>query len=97
MRKMIRATLKALRYFKENPAEVQAILVREFGVQPDLVKDLYEEAVEMFVFQGSLDPAKIQARINMAKEGGQKLPRDFGPEKCIDASFLKEIHKEMGL
>ncbi|OGQ84061.1 MAG: hypothetical protein A3F90_14830 [Deltaproteobacteria bacterium RIFCSPLOWO2_12_FULL_60_19] len=97
VRKMIRATLKALRYFKENPAEVQSILVQEFGVQADLVKDLYDEAIEMFVFQGSLDPAKIQAQINMAKEGGQKLPPDFSPEKCIDASFLREIHKEMGL
>jgi NitT/TauT family transport system substrate-binding protein len=97
VRKMIRATLKALRYFKENPAEVQAILMRDFGVQADLVKDLYEEAVEMFVFQGSLDPVKIQAQINMAKEGGQKLPPDFGPEKVIAAGFLKDVQSELGM
>lgn len=97
VRKMIRGTLKALRYFKENPAEVQASLVREFGVQADLVKDLYEEALDMFVFQGSLEPKKIQYQIDMAKAAGQKMPPDFGPEKVIEPGFLREIHKELGI
>lgn len=97
VRKMIRGTLKALRYFRENPAEVQASLVREFGVQADLVKDLYEESLEMFVFQGSLEPKKIQAQINMAEAAGQKIPPNFGPEKVIEPGFLKEIQMELGI
>lgn len=97
VRKMIRATLKALKYFKENPNEVQALLVKEFGVQPDLVKDLYEESVEMFVYQGSLEAKKIQAQINMAEAAGQKIPPNFGPDRVIVPRFLKDVQAELGM
>lgn len=97
VRKMIRGTLRALKYFKDNPDQVQSLLVKDFGVQPDLVKELYEESLEMFVFQGSLDPKKIQAQIDMAEAAGQKIPPNFGPDKVIAPGFLRDVQAELGM
>lgn len=97
VKKMIRATLKGMIFARENKTEAMEHMVKEWGVDRDLVKETYEIGVSTYTKNGIVSDRGIMTHIDLLKFTGARIEKDINISQIVDFSLLKEIHRELGL
>jgi len=91
----IRATLKAIRFIKENKERVLKIMATDLGISDSEVANLaYDDVIKLYSDSGIPSERSIIDEISMIREIlGTK--RDITPSQVADWSFAREASKGM--
>ena len=88
--RMIRATLKGVRFLKTNKSETLAIMRDYLKIDRDYVEKIYQFALKSLNENGTVDKSSLDTDIRLAKEY-LKIKEDIPQDKVADWRFIKEI------
>lgn len=94
VKRMIRAALKSLAYYKNNPQELIDFLKKEFSLDQRMAKLTYDDAVATLIFDGDIIKKQVDGFVEVMLFMGFKREQ-IVLEKGIDLSILKEVQKEL--
>ena len=95
VRRMVRASLKALLTFRQKKEAAVDLLVSQFNISKRTADKVYGQALEILTPDGELSHEKLRNILNMMQETGKKDPLAFQPDTLLDFSFLREAQKEL--
>lgn len=95
VKRLIRATLKAVQLYRQRKDLGVAFLAAEFKLSNGTAPKVYQDAVEMLTRDGQVTAEKLRDVLEMARESGQDNPFMPQPEAILDFSFLREAQKEL--
>ena len=87
---MIRATLKGVRFIRDNKPETLAIMRDYLHVSNEGAVKVYEFAMRSLNTDGFVAKNTMDTEIRLAKEQ-LKLTEDIPEDKLMDWRFLKEV------
>jgi ABC-type nitrate/sulfonate/bicarbonate transport system substrate-binding protein len=90
VRKMIRGTLRAMKFMRENRGDTIATIIRELGMDPDSAAKGYEQIVSLMSEDGHVQPDGVQFLIDLARQT-QKITKPLSAAQMIDHSLLEEV------
>ncbi len=96
MKRFLRATLRAMNYIRENRADTTQMIVREFGMDPEIAGLAYKQMLELFSADGKNRMGGYQLLIDYAR-ASQKIDRPVNAAQLIDETLLDEIIREGAL
>jgi NitT/TauT family transport system substrate-binding protein len=96
VRRMVRASLKALLAFRQKREASVDLLVSQFNISKRTAEKVYGQALEILTPDGELSHEKLRNILDMMQETGKKEPLAFQPDTLLDFSFLKQARKELG-
>jgi len=89
----IRATLKAIRFIKENKERVLKIMATDLGISDNEVANLaYDDVIKLYSDSGIPSESSIIDEIAMIREI-VGIKRDIAPSQVADWSFAREAAK----
>ena len=89
----IRATLRAMRFLKENKGEFIKALAKEAGIKDKKMADvLYDEAMNMYAYSGTVPDATVQGSIAIGKNT-QGITREVPVSEVADWSMARKALK----
>ncbi|HEY7163342.1 MAG TPA: ABC transporter substrate-binding protein [Candidatus Binatia bacterium] len=88
--RMIRSTLKGVRFMKNNKPETLAIMRDYLTVSAPAAEKIYELSLRSLNVDGFVAKSTLDAEIRLAKEQ-LKISEDIPEEKLMDWRFLKEV------
>lgn len=86
----IRATLKGVRFVKNNKAETLAIMRDYLHVSADVAEKIHEFSLRSLNADGLVSASTLDAEIRLAREQ-LKVPDDMTGDKLMDWRFIKEV------
>lgn len=86
----IRATLKGVRFLKNNKPESLAIMRDYLHVSANVAEKIHEFSLRSLNTDGLVSASTLDAEIRLAKEQ-LKLSEDITPDKLMDWRFIKEV------
>lgn len=86
----IRATLKGVRFLKNNKSESLAIMRDYLHVSADVAEKIHEFSLRSLNADGLVSASTLDAEIRLAKEQ-LKLSDDITGDKLMDWRFIKEV------
>lgn len=89
--RVIRATLKGVRFVKNNKPETLAIMRDYLKIEKEYVEKIYQFALKSLNENGTVDKKSLDTEIRLAKEY-LKIKEDVPEEKIADWRFIKEIN-----
>ena len=89
----IRATLKGVRFLKNNKSESLAIMRDYLHVSAPVAEKIHELSLRSLNVDGLVAPKTLEAEIRLAKEQ-MKIPDDITGDKLMDWRFIKEVLQE---
>jgi NitT/TauT family transport system substrate-binding protein len=89
----IRATLKGVRFLKNNKSESLAIMRDYLHVSAPVAEKIHELSLRSLNTDGLVAPSTLDAEIRVAKEQ-MKIPDDITGDKLMDWRFIKEVLAE---
>jgi NitT/TauT family transport system substrate-binding protein len=89
--RVIRATLKGVRFLKSNRPETLAIMGDYLKVEKDYVDKIYQFALKSLNENGTVDKNSLATEMRLAKEY-LKIKEDVPEEKVADWRFIKEVN-----
>lgn len=92
VKKMIRATLKSMKYIKENQQEVIPFISKFFEIDPGLAKGAYEDTVVLFSKDGTLADEVFMEEINEILEETNSTSK-MKVSDAVDFSIVKSLAK----
>ena len=95
VKRMVRASLKALYAFRQKKTAAIELLSSQFDISQRTAARVYTYALEILTPDGELSEEKVRNILNMMQETGKKEPLAFHPDALLDFSFLKEAQKEL--
>jgi len=94
VKRVLRATLKSLRFVRQNKEETVQYIIREWRVERPLAEELYASMLSAFSPDGSMNEKGI--RDALEREMGRVDKKEEIPlSKVIDLRLLREAQKEM--
>ncbi|MDP2726987.1 MAG: ABC transporter substrate-binding protein [Dehalococcoidia bacterium] len=96
IRRVLRATVKTLQYMKSHGDEVVQALAKDFNMDPQMAKIVWDDQSKIQSSTGLLSDEGLRQMVNVAVFGGE-IQGDVSLDKGVDFSFLKQVLKEMGL
>ena len=93
MKRFLRATLRAMNYIRENRAETTQMIMREFGMDPEIAGLAYKQLLELLSSDGKNRLEAYQLLIDFARVS-QKIDRPINAAQFVDETILDEISKE---
>jgi len=87
--RVIRATLKGVRFIKDNKPETLAIMRDYLKVSADGASKVYDFSLRSLNYDGGVAKATLDTEIRLAKEQ-LKISDDIPEDKLMDWRFLKE-------
>jgi ABC-type nitrate/sulfonate/bicarbonate transport system substrate-binding protein len=92
VRKVLRATLKSLRFVRQNKEETVQYILREWKVERSLAEELYASMLPAFSPDGGMNEKVI--RDALEREMGRVDKKEEIPlSRVIDLRLLKEAQK----
>jgi ABC-type nitrate/sulfonate/bicarbonate transport system substrate-binding protein len=88
--RMIRATLKGVRFMRPNKAETLAIMRDYLKISGDSVEKIYQYALRSLNEDGLVAKKTVDTEIRIAREQF-KIKEDIPESKIFDWRFMKEI------
>ncbi len=88
--RVIRATLKAVRYFKNNKQETLAIMRDYLKISGDYVEKIYQFAMKSLNEDGLVAKSSLDNEIRLAKEQ-LKIKEEIPEGKVAEWKFIKEV------
>ncbi|HEY1375073.1 MAG TPA: ABC transporter substrate-binding protein [Candidatus Binatia bacterium] len=90
IKRMIRATLKGVRFMRPNKAETLAIMRDYLKISGDSVEKIYQYALRSLNEDGLVAKKTVDTEIRIAREQF-KIKEDIPESKIFDWRFMKEI------
>ncbi|MBM2806081.1 MAG: transporter substrate-binding protein [Deltaproteobacteria bacterium] len=88
--RVIRATLKGVRFIRDNKAETLALMRDYLSVSADGAAKVYDFSMRSLNVDGGVAKTTMDSEIRLAKEQ-LKLSEEIPEEKIMDWRFLKEV------
>jgi ABC-type nitrate/sulfonate/bicarbonate transport system substrate-binding protein len=95
VKRMVRASLKSLLFFRQRREEAVELLASQFAIPRRTAERVYGHALEILTPNGEISWEKVQNILSMMQETGQKDPPNLRPEAILDFSFLEEAQREL--
>jgi ABC-type nitrate/sulfonate/bicarbonate transport system substrate-binding protein len=95
VRKMIRATIRSVRYFLGNKKEAAEFISRRFNFTFEEAADVYAQQAAALTPDGVLSEKGVSLLLQFARETGEKIA-DLPPAKILDTRLLQEVQSELG-
>lgn len=86
----VRATLKGVRFMRDNKAETQALMRDYLHVSAEAAVKIHDFALRALNFDGLVAKNTMDSEIRLAKEQ-LKLSEEIPEDKLMDWRFLKEV------
>ncbi|MGH7888041.1 MAG: ABC transporter substrate-binding protein, partial [Candidatus Binatia bacterium] len=96
VKRMVRASLKALGFIRQNPQETAQMIGRVFQMTPDIAQMTYDQLLQIMSPDGMFSLPGLQFFIDLARER-QKVPREMSASQIVELSPLQEVRRGMGL
>ncbi len=90
IKKVIRATLKGIRFMKQNRAETLQMMTDYLGIKPSQAASAYDASIQSFTDDGFVSDKGLMLDIQLAKER-IKMTKEVPLSQVVDWSLLKEI------
>ena len=90
IKKMIRGTLRAMKFMRENRGDTIAIITRELAMDPESATKGYEQIVSLMSEDGHVEAGGVQFLIDLARQA-QKINKPLTAAQMIDHSLLEEV------
>jgi len=96
VRRMLRATLRAMQYTAAQEADTLALIERDFAIAPDLARGTYQKVARTLSPDGEIAPEVLAAEIedNKARLG---VTTDVPVSRVADFAPLREVQRELGI
>jgi ABC-type nitrate/sulfonate/bicarbonate transport system substrate-binding protein len=95
VRRMIRATIRSVRYFLGNKREAAELISRRFNFTLEEAADVYAQQAAVLTPDGALSEKGVALLLQFAREAGEKIA-DLPPAKILDTRLLQEVQSELG-
>lgn len=95
VKKVLRATLKSLRFVREQREEAVKYIAQEWKVERPLAEELYHSMLPAFSPDGSMRERGIREALERELERGS-LKSEIPLSRVIDLRLLGEVQKELG-
>lgn len=95
VKRMVRASLKSLLFFRQKREAAIKLLASQFDIPRRTAERVYGHALEILTPNGEISREKIQNILSMMQETGQKNPANLQTEAVLDFSFLKDAQREL--
>jgi NitT/TauT family transport system substrate-binding protein len=96
IKRVLRATLRAMNYIRENRADTIHMITREFGMDQEIAALAYDKLVDLLSADGKNRVDGYQLLIDFARVA-QKVDRPISAAQLIDETLLNELLSEGGL
>ena len=96
IKRFLRATLRAMNYIRENRADTTQMIIREFGMEPDIAALAYNKLLELLSPDGRNRIEGYQLLIDLAR-AAQKIQRPIPAAQLINEALLDELFREAAL
>ncbi|TMA80692.1 MAG: ABC transporter substrate-binding protein [Deltaproteobacteria bacterium] len=90
IKKMIRGTLRAMRFMRENRGDTIATVIRELGMDSESATKGYEQIVSLMSEDGHVQAEGVQFLIDLARQS-QRINKPLTAAQMIDHSLLEEV------
>ncbi len=92
VKRLLRGTLKSLRYVQQNPTDVPRYIEREWKVDPPVAEELYRSMLPAFSKDGGMDEKGI--RDGLKRETDRMALKEETPlARVLDLRLLNEVQK----
>ena len=92
VKRVLRATLKSLRYVQQNPADVSRYIEGEWKVDPAVAEELYQSMLPAFSKNGGMDERGIKDGLKRETER-MGLKEEIPLARVLDLRLLYEVQK----
>ena len=93
VKKVLRATLKGLRYVRQNREESAAYIAKEWKVDRPLAEELYLSMIPVFSLDGSMGEKGIRETLEREREK-LEIKEEIPVTRVVDLRLLKQVQKE---
>ena len=93
IKRFMRAGLRAMNYIRDNRADTTQMIMREFGMDQEIVALAYKVLLELLRADGRNRVEGYQLLVDFAR-AGQKIDRPINAAQFIDETILDEIIRE---
>jgi len=90
IKKVIRATLKGIRFMKQNRAETLQMMTDYLGIKPSQAASAYDASIQSFTDDGFVSDKGLMLDIQLARER-IKMTKEVPLSQVVDWSLLREI------
>ena len=96
MRRVIKATIRANRFIRDNRDEAVRTLIGWGKVEREFAYASYDALKNLFNADGAVPEDGLKLVIEQARRGA-KVTREVAPNEVVDLSFLREAQAELGI
>jgi NitT/TauT family transport system substrate-binding protein len=93
IKRFMRATLRAMNFIRENPADTTQMIVREFGMDQEVAALAYKQLLELLSPDGKNRVEGYQILVDFAR-AAQKVDRPISAAQFVDEALLDEVLRE---
>ena len=93
VQRMVRATLKGLRYVLTHRAETVESLAKDYKLDRSLAEASYDAVLPSYSKDGSMSSTSIRNLLAPERKDDQEIPLD----KLVDTRFLEKAQQDLGL
>jgi len=95
VKRMVRASLKALYAYRQNKLAAVEFLSSHFEIPVKTAAQVYPNAIEILTTDGQISEEKLRQILDMMQDTGKKDPASIRPAALLDFSFLHAAQKEL--
>ena len=96
IRRVIKATIRANRFIRDNRDEAVHTLIGWGKVEREFAYASYDALKNLFNADGAVPEDGLKLVIEQARRGA-KITREVAPNEVVDLSFLREAQAELGI
>jgi NitT/TauT family transport system substrate-binding protein len=96
IRRVIKATIRANRFIRDNRDEAVRTLIGWGKVEREFAYASYDALKNLFNADGAVPEDGLKLVIEQARRGA-KVTREVAPNEVVDLSFLREAQAELGI
>jgi NitT/TauT family transport system substrate-binding protein len=96
IRRVLKATIRANRFIRDNRDEAARTLIGWGKVEPEFAYASYDALRNLFNADGAVPEEGLKLVIDQARRSG-KVTREVAPNEVADLTFLREAQAELGI
>jgi NitT/TauT family transport system substrate-binding protein len=96
IRRVIKATIRANRFIRDNRDEAVRALIAWGKVEPEFAYASYDALRNLFNADGAVPEDGLKLVIDQARRSA-KVTREVAPSEVVDLSFLRQAQSELGI
>jgi NitT/TauT family transport system substrate-binding protein len=93
LKKFMRASLRAMKYIRDNRGDTTQLIAREFSMDQEIAGLAYGQLLELLSPDGRNRVSGYQLLVDFAR-AGQKIERPINAAQLIDETLLNELIRE---